>query len=103
MFIWAKNTNFAENKETMEEKKRPLILISNDDGLNYPGIQALISVAREFGDLVVVAPQHHQSGMASAITIMRPLRTHKVSEEPGLTIWTVDGTPTDCAKMALDQ
>lgn len=87
----------------MEEKKRPLILISNDDGYDYDGMQALISVARDFGDLVVVAPLHHQSGMGSAITIYRPLRAHKRSEEPGLTVWQVDGTPTDCVKMALDQ
>ena len=87
----------------MKDNKRPLILISNDDGYDYDGIQALIGVAREFGDLVVVAPQQHQSGMGSAITISRPLRTYKIVEEAGLTVWLVDGTPTDCVKMALDQ
>ena len=87
----------------MKDNKRPLILISNDDGYDYDGIQALIGVAREFGDLVVVAPQQHQSGMGSAITISRPLRAYKIVEEAGLTAWLVDGTPTDCVKMALDQ
>ncbi|MBR6284504.1 MAG: 5'/3'-nucleotidase SurE [Muribaculaceae bacterium] len=82
---------------------RPLILISNDDGLHYPGIHTLISIARELGDVVVVAPEHHQSGMSSAITIITPLRAVKVSEEPGLTVWQVGGTPTDCMKLALDQ
>lgn len=85
------------------ERKRPLILISNDDGYNFGGIRALIPIAREFGEVVVVAPLHHQSGMGSAITIMSPLRAYKVSQEAGLTVWAVDGTPTDCAKMALDQ
>lgn len=87
----------------MEEHKRPLILISNDDGYDYDGIQALIGVAREFGDVAVVAPAQHQSGMGSAITIAQPLRVHQLCDEPGYRAWTVDGTPTDCVKMALDQ
>ena len=87
----------------MDNKNRPLILISNDDGYDYDGMKALISVARDFGDLVVVAPLQHQSGMGSAVTISRPLRAYKQSEEPGMTVWLVDGTPTDCVKMALDQ
>ena len=58
----------------MKENDRPLILISNDDGYDYDGIQALIAIAREMGDVAVVAPQQHQSGMGSAITITSPLR-----------------------------
>ena len=87
----------------MEGKQRPLILISNDDGYDYDGMQALITVARGFGDLVVVAPLQHQSGMGSAVTISRPLRAYKRNEEPGMTVWLVDGTPTDCVKLASDQ
>ena len=87
----------------MIDTKRPLILISNDDGYDYDGIQALIGIAREMGDVVVVAPQQHQSGMGSAITISRPLRAYKTVNEPGYQVWLVDGTPTDCVKMALDQ
>lgn len=87
----------------MTDTERPLILVSNDDGYNFPGIKTLIQLAQEFGDVVVVAPLHHQSGMGSAITIMTPLRAHKISQEPGLTVWAVDGTPTDCVKIALDQ
>lgn len=81
---------------------RPLILISNDDGLDFPGIQTLIGIARRKGDVVVVAPLHHQSGKSSAITIVTPLRAYKVVDEPGYTVWKVDGTPTDCMKLALD-
>lgn len=80
---------------------KPLILVSNDDGYNYPGLVALTSVAREFGDVVVVAPLLHQSAKASSITISEPLRAIKKKEEPGLTVYTVNGTPADCAKLAL--
>ena len=80
---------------------RPLIFISNDDGYNYPGLKALIQVAREFGDLIVAAPLNHQSGKASSITMAEPLRVLKKKEEPGLTLYAVNGTPTDCAKLGL--
>ena len=82
---------------------RPLILISNDDGLEYPGIQTLIELARPLGDVVVVAPQFHQSGQSSAITITTPLRAFKSIDEEGFTVWQVNGTPTDCVKIAMDQ
>ena len=82
---------------------RPLILISNDDGLDFPGIQTLIDVARPLGDVVVVAPLHHQSGKSSAITILTPLRAFKSIDQEGYTVWQVDGTPTDCVKLAMNQ
>lgn len=82
---------------------RPLILISNDDGLDYPGLQTLVDIARELGDVVAVVPLHHQSGKSNAITILTPLRAFQVRHEAGLTVWQVDGTPTDCMKLALDQ
>ena len=56
-------------------QKRPLILISNDDGYNYNGIQSLIKVARTMADVFVVAPAVHQSGKSSAITLVNPVRT----------------------------
>jgi 5'-nucleotidase len=80
---------------------RPLIFVSNDDGHNYPGIKVLTDIAREFGDVVVVAPMLHQSAKASSITIGEPLRAVKKHEEPGLTIYTVNGTPADCIKLGL--
>ncbi len=86
----------------MPEVKRPLILISNDDGMEFAGIQCLIKVARKHGDVVVVAPLLHQSGMSSAITILTPLRAFKVKEEPGLTVYRVAGTPVDCVKLAYN-
>ena len=83
--------------------RRPLFLISNDDGYNYGGIQALIAVARQLGDVVVVAPGTHQSGMASAITTTAPVTAGRLIDEPGFTVWTVNGTPADCVKLACDQ
>ena len=82
---------------------RPLILVSNDDGFNYPGVKALAQVAREFGEVVVVAPLLHQSAKASSITIAEPLRAIKKQEEPGFTVYAVNGTPADCTKLGLGQ
>ena len=84
-------------------EKLPLILISNDDGLNFSGIKALTTVAREIGEVVVVAPMQQQSGKASSITVMSPLRAFKVAQEDNYVAYAVNGTPTDCVKLALDQ
>lgn len=56
----------------------PLILVTNDDGIVAPGIRALVSVARQLGEVVVVAPDSPQSGMGHAITIHDPIRLRKV-------------------------
>ena len=57
--------------------KKPLILVTNDDGMLAPGIRALVEVARKLGDVVVIAPDSPQSGMGHAITIHQPLRLKK--------------------------
>lgn len=85
------------------QAKRPLILISNDDGFSFSGIKTLISVARKFGDVVAVSPAVQQSGKGCSITFFEPLRAFKVKDEPGFKAFTVPGTPTDCVKLALDQ
>ena len=85
------------------DNKRPLILISNDDGYNYKGIQTLIKVARTMGDVFVVAPAIHQSGMSSAITFANPVRTKLVTREQGYTVYLTNGTPADGVKLALSQ
>jgi|GEM_PF-10677 5''/3''-nucleotidase SurE len=84
-------------------KKRPLILLSNDDGYTAPGIVFLIDVLRPYADLVVVAPQSGRSGMSGAITVKVPLNLILVSEEEGLSIYRSNGTPVDCVKLALNQ
>ncbi len=83
--------------------KRPLILITNDDGYDAPGIELLTRVALDYGDVVVAAPATAQSGKASAITLDRPLRPKLVEKSERLTRWIIDGTPADCAKLALSQ
>ncbi|MDD4920994.1 MAG: 5'/3'-nucleotidase SurE [Bacteroidales bacterium] len=84
-------------------EKRPLILLSNDDGYMAPGILFLIGVLRPLADLVVVAPQSGRSGMSAAITVKVPLNLILVSEEEGLKIYRSNGTPVDCVKLALNQ
>ena len=87
----------------MEEMKtRPLILITNDDGIFAPGIKALVEVALEFGEIVVVAPDSPKSGQGHAVTIMDPIRIHKVQAFPGIDSWECSGTPVDCVKLATN-
>lgn len=81
--------------------KRPLILITNDDGYRAKGIQSLIEAASPFGDIIVVAPNNSKSGMSHAITVKEILRLNVVSEEPGLKVYRCSGTPVDCVKLAI--
>lgn len=81
---------------------KPLILITNDDGVDAGGIRFLIDIARSFGDVVVMAPLHNASGTSMSFTALRPLRVNTVSEEPGCCIYACDGKPVDCVKIALD-
>lgn len=88
----------------MENKinKKPLILVTNDDGVSAPGIRALISVMQELGDVVVVAPDSPQSAMGHAITINNTLHLNKISAENAkLLEYSCSGTPVDCVKMAV--
>ncbi len=80
--------------------KKPLILVTNDDGIAAPGIRALIEVASQVGEVVVVAPDSPQSGKGHAITIERPLRLHKVNFYNGVEAYECTGTPVDCVKLA---
>ena len=82
---------------------KPLILVSNDDGYNAKGISKLIDLVKPYGDVVVVAPEKGESGMSHAITIKRPLRLTKISEETNLRIYSCSGTPVDSVKLALNQ
>lgn len=83
----------------MEDKR--LILISNDDGVSSRGIAHLVEIARDFGDVVVVAPDSPQSGKSSAITVDTPLRVKQLPADEGVTIYSVNGTPVDCVKIAM--
>ncbi len=80
--------------------KKPLILVTNDDGMFAPGIKALIEVVRELGEVVVIAPNSPQSGKGHAITIHDPIRLHKVDVFEGIEAYECSGTPVDCVKLA---
>jgi len=83
----------------MKEKK-PLILVSNDDGITAPGIKHLVEAMQTLGEVVVVAPDSPQSGMGHAITIGNTLRLDKSDIFPGVEAWQCSGTPADCVKLA---
>lgn len=83
---------------------RPLILVTNDDGIVAPGIRALISVMSELGTVVVVAPDKPQSAMGHAITINSTLFINKVSAENAIVSeYSCSGTPVDCVKLAVNE
>lgn len=85
------------------ENKKPLILVTNDDGITAPGIRALVEVAKEFGTVVVVAPDSPQSGMGHAVTLNKPLRMHPSQVFEGIESYECSGTPVDCVKIAVDK
>lgn len=77
--------------------KRPLLLVSNDDGVGAAGLKALREALQQLGDVVVVAPESNQSAGSHSITIERPLRHRRVDTG----VHAVDGTPADCIFIAL--
>ena len=85
------------------EASRPLILITNDDGIQAKGIQALASAMVQHGDVVVVAPDRAQSGMGHAVTINGILKMEPVTfgVEGVQAAWQTTGTPVDCVKLAI--
>ena len=86
------------------KKLKPTILVTNDDGINAPGIRALISVMAEIGNVIVVAPESPQSAMGHAITINSTLYLNKISKENDTIIeYGCSGTPVDCVKLAVNE
>ncbi len=83
-------------------KRKPLILVTNDDGVEAKGLKSLIEVVRPLGKVLVVAPADPHSGMSHAITVKIPLRITKMAEEENLTVYKCYGTPVDCVKMAFN-
>lgn len=83
--------------------KRPLILITNDDGIQAKGINELVTCLRVLGDVVVFAPDGPRSGMSSAITSVIPVSYTLLEKEAGLTIYRCTGTPVDCVKLAINE
>ncbi|MEC7877072.1 MAG: 5'/3'-nucleotidase SurE [Bacteroidota bacterium] len=84
--------------------KKPLILVTNDDGITAPGIRALISVMNEIGNVVVIAPDSPQSAMGHAITINSTLHCHKIKIDDGPQLeYSCSGTPADCIKLGINE
>ncbi len=83
--------------------KRPLILISNDDGYMAKGINCLVDMIRDMADIFVCAPESARSGFSCAFSATEPLRLQQRRKEEGLEVWSSNGTPVDCVKLALNQ
>lgn len=86
-----------------KDEKKPVILITNDDGITAPGIRNLVEAVKDLGKIVVVAPDKPQSGMGHAITIGVPLRLNKVHFLDDIEAYQCTGTPVDCVKLAVDK
>lgn len=85
-------------------KTKPLILVTNDDGITAPGLRSLIEVMNEIGEVVVVAPDSPQSGMGHAITINSTLYCDKIKVTDGPQLeYSCSGTPADCVKLAINE
>jgi 5'-nucleotidase len=84
-------------------KDKPIILITNDDGVSAPGIRSLVEAVKDLGKVVVVAPDKPQSGMGHAITIGYPLRLYAAKVMDNVEAWSCSGTPVDCVKLAVDK
>lgn len=78
-------------------RRPPLVLLTNDDGYLAPGLAALAKAMRRHADLWLVAPDRERSATSLALTLVHPLRVHRVRPR----VWAVDGTPADCVYLAV--
>lgn len=81
---------------------KPLILVSNDDGISAKGVHELVRSLLPIGEVVCVCPQTPQSGMSMALTVNNSLRVKRLDDYEGAAMYMVSGTPVDCIKMAVD-
>ncbi|MDR1371879.1 MAG: 5'/3'-nucleotidase SurE [Dysgonamonadaceae bacterium] len=84
-------------------EKKPLILITNDDGVEAQGINCLIDSVRTLGEIVVMAPDGPRSGMSGSFTFTKPITCQLIKKETDLTVYSCSGTPVDCVKLAFHQ
>jgi 5'-nucleotidase len=87
----------------MTTVKEKLFLVTNDDGIQARGLDALIRLVQPYGKVMVVAPEEAQSGMSHAITVKNPIRIRKLDAREDLVIYSSNGTPVDCVKLALSK
>lgn len=83
--------------ESSSSPRRPLVLLSNDDGYSSPGIRALFDTLSTWADVVLVAPESEQSASSHSLSLHRPLRAREVDSR----VFAIDGTPADCVYVAL--
>jgi 5'-nucleotidase len=84
--------------------QKPLILITNDDGIRAKGLRALVEMAKSIGHVLVVAPEEGHSGQSHAITTKTPLRLRQVADydsAEGVCVYACSGTPVDCVKLGM--
>ncbi len=81
------------------EHHTPLILVTNDDGVNAPGLRALFGRMQQLGRAVIVAPERDKSAVSHSLTMNRPLRVRRLEPD----VFTLDGTPTDCVSIGINK
>jgi 5'-nucleotidase len=81
-------------------ESKPLILVTNDDGIRAPGLRRLIDIMKRLGDVVAISSEQVMSGMAHAVTIQTPLMPRLMKDENGYKEFVTNGTPTDNVKLA---
>lgn len=77
--------------------KKPRILVCNDDGINGPGLPALIAAVRRLGHVTVSVPEHERSADSHSLTLHKPIRVRRVSPDT----YTLNGSPADCARFGI--
>jgi len=86
----------------MKKKNLPTILITNDDGIRAPGIKHLWNAVKKMANIVIIAPSNEQSCVSLSLTIRHPLLIEKFDWPENTPTWSVNGTPADCIKLALN-
>jgi len=92
-----------DNLQNCGNDGKPLIVITNDDGVDAKGFASLIEALQPYGDILAIAPDSGKSGMSHALTFKQPVRMHCIEHSERLRIFKLSGTPVDCVKMALDR
>lgn len=85
----------------LNESRRPLILVSNDDGIHARGVHSLIDRLIPFGDVVAVCPDAPRSAQSMALTVNSPLRVSRLDDYKGAKMYKINGTPVDCVKISM--
>ncbi len=97
-----KESEMTKNKNTAKAStKQPLILVSNDDGYQAPGVKCLVERLQRFGHVICVCPDSARSGQSMALTVNSPLRLTRLPDLGESEMYCTNGTPVDCIKLAM--